>query len=251
MKKEHLIFLDTETTGMGPQSRICQVAYKFQGQEKASLFKPPVPIEIDAMAICHITNRMVADKDPFIGSDLHQELAKILADEHILVAHNAAFDANMLNKENLQVAKMIDTCRVAFHLDEECVIPRYGLQYLRYYHDLEVENAVAHDALGDVRVLERIFEHYYEKMEQELKNETAVLEKMLELSAKPILIRQFKFGKYNGKKVAEVAKTDPGYLQWLLNEKRKANTQDSNDANWIYTLEHHLHEAGKAMLKSL
>lgn len=39
----------------------------------------------------------------------------------------------------------------------------------------------------------------------------------------------------------DIAKTDPGYLKWLLGKKIEARDQDGkNDENWIYTLEYYL-----------
>ncbi len=241
MKKTNLVFLDTETTGRGPEDRLCQVAYKFDGQEKEALFKPPLPIEIEAMAVTHITNKMVADKGPFLGSDIHKHLGDIFSAGNILVAHNAAFDADMLRRENLEVKHMIDTHKIAQHLDVDAKIPRYSLQYLRYYLDLDVEDAPAHDALGDVRVLEKLFENLFEKMALELDDEEKVIQKMLEISSKPIFVKKFNFGKYKDVLVGEVATGDPRYLRWLLEEKIK--TRDGggdNDENWIFTLEHYL-----------
>lgn len=241
MDKSKLIFLDTETTGTGPEARLCQVAYKFGGEEKEALFKPPVPIEIDAMAVAHITNRMVADKEPFSGSAMQKELEKILSGDNILVAHNAKFDAEMLRRESLAVGKVIDTFKVAHHLDAEGKIPKYNLQYLRYFHDLEVENAPAHDALGDVRVLERLFEHLFAEMERTLPEKEKVLEAMLEISARPVLLKKFNFGKFAGQLVGDVVKTDRDYLLWLFNQKVMARERgECDDEDWIYTLDFHL-----------
>lgn len=240
MKKTNLVFLDTETTGKGPSDRLCQVAYKFDGKEIEALFKPPLPIEIEAMAISHITNRMVADKDPFLGSDIHKQLSDIFSADNVLVAHNAAFDAEMLRRENIDIKNVIDTHKIIQHLDTEAKIPRYGLQYLRYFFDLDVE-AIAHDALGDVRVLEGLFDNLFEKMMPELGDGEEVIKKMLEISSKPIFVKRFGFGKYNGMLVGEVAMNDSRYLRWLMEEKKK--TRDSggdNDENWIFTLEHYL-----------
>jgi DNA polymerase III epsilon subunit-like protein len=241
MNQSNLIFLDTETTGIGPDDRLCQVAYKFQGVEREALFRPPVPIGIDAMAVAHITNKMVADKEVFLDSAMYKALGEIFSDEHILVAHNAGFDAQMLMREKLEPKSLIDTFKLAQYLDTEGEIPKYAMQYLRYYHGLEVLDAPAHNALGDIRVLEKLFDYYFQKMLSGGKEEAVVLEEMLAVSARPILIKKFNFGKYLGMNVSDVAGRDRGYLQWLLNEKIK--TRDfggENDENWIYTLEHYL-----------
>ena len=241
MHKTNLIFLDTETTGTGPNDRLCQVAYKFQGQEFEALFRPPLPIEINAMAVSHITNKMVADKEPFFESAMYKHLAEIFSDDKILVAHNAGFDVEMLRRENLVVNKIIDTFKLAQYLDVAGEIPRYSMQYLRYYHDLDVSDAPAHNALGDIRVLEKLFDFYFEKMRSGDKDDASVLQEMLTVSARPILIKKFNFGKYAGEKVADVARRDRNYLCWLLGEKSKTrDSGEENDENWIYTLEHYL-----------
>lgn len=241
MNKSKLVFLDTETTGTGPEARLCQVAYKIQGQESEALFKPPVPIEIDAMAVSHITNKMVADKEVFLDSEMHKILAEIFSSGHILVAHNAPFDVEMLRRENLEITQAIDTFKLAQYLDVEAEIPRYAMQYLRYYHDLDVLDAPAHNALGDIRVLEKLFEHYFEKMLKISGSEELVIAEMLSVSARPVLVKKFNFGKYIGMKVSDVAMRDRNYLQWLLNEKIKTREAGGeNDENWIYTLEHYL-----------
>jgi len=241
MDKTKLVFLDTETTGRGPESRICQVAYSINGEEFESLFKPPVPIEVEAMAVSHITNRMVADKDPFAGSDMHRHLDDIFSNGHIMVAHNAVFDAQMLRRENIEVKNIIDTFKIAQHIDQDAEIPRYSLQYLRYFLDLDVPDAPAHDALGDVRVLERLFGHFFGRMCVRKDDEKETIRKMIEISGKPIFVKKFNFGKYNGMLVGEVAMSDPGYLRWLLGEKIKARESgEENDENWIHTLEHYL-----------
>jgi DNA polymerase III epsilon subunit-like protein len=56
------IFLDTETTGTGSDDRLCQIAFKPEVcPAVCELFNPGMPISIDAMAIHHITNKMVED----------------------------------------------------------------------------------------------------------------------------------------------------------------------------------------------
>jgi DNA polymerase III epsilon subunit-like protein len=243
MNKDNLIFLDVETTGRGLEDRLCQVAYKFKGRLKGSLFKPPLPISIEAMAVSHITNEMVADKSMFLGSPMYEELKKIFSSNNILVAHNAGFDAEMLKKENLKIPSVIDTYKIAQALDEKAEISKYSLQYLRYYFnlDLDIKTAPAHNAFGDVKILEKLFEVFLKKISEKTENEEKTLEKMLEISFLPVLVKKFNFGKYKGMFVKEIVLRDPGYLQWLLEEKTKMREREGiNDENWIYTLEYYL-----------
>ena len=248
MKKDDLIFLDTETTGIGPRDRLTQCAYWYQGEEYNSLFKPPVEISVDSMVIAHITNEMVADKDPFVGSEMQQHLTELFASGGILVAHNAPFDQGMLEKEGMDnISLAIDTRKVARELDSAFALPKYGLQFLRYSFKLEPEgDVVAHDALGDVRVLKALFDKQFAEMLETLQSEEAVLAEMIEISKRPVLHRTIPFGKYKDDLVSEVAQRDPGYLEWLLGAKKEARDEKGEDDDgWIYTLEHYLSERSR------
>ncbi len=129
------IFLDTETTGTDNEDRLCQLAYKTEkGEIVNGLFNPSKPISIGAMSIHHITNEMVEDKPEFKNSSEYQKLDDLLNNNtNILVAHNAKFDTDMLEREGIYTKKAICTLKLARHLDPNGVIPKYNLQYLRYY----------------------------------------------------------------------------------------------------------------------
>jgi len=76
------IFLDTETTGTAEKNRLCQLAYKLEtGEVVDELFKPPLPIAIDAMCVHHITNEMVENKPAFKDSKDYQKLVDLLNDD--------------------------------------------------------------------------------------------------------------------------------------------------------------------------
>src|SRR3989338_410625 len=203
-----LIFFDTETTGNTEKDFLCQIAYKSGNQTFAGLYKPPIKIPPEASAVHHITNKMVRDLPAFKESGDLPRVKKVFEDKDaIVVAHNAPFDLLMIKKEGIEPEKFICTLRVARYLDKEEKIERFNLQYLRYLLDLDVE-ADAHDALGDVLVLEKLFERLKNKMMvptevgiptgvgKEL-NEEEVLEKMVEVSSHPSLLHTFKFGKHN------------------------------------------------------
>lgn len=231
----NLIFLDVETTGLDIEDRLCEVAYLThcsEGFKDRQLFKPPVPIKVGAMAVSHITNKMVEDMPSFEGSQMETDLKRFAAEGYVLVAHNAPFDLKMLEKEGIVFDKYIDTKKMSHALDLDMNMESHRLQYLRYFYDVELPNAVAHSAEGDVDVLMAV----YEKLRELLGNPST--EELIELSARPVLYTKFKFGKYNGNYIAHVASINPGYLEWMLNEKR--NSGESNEDDWIYTLEHYL-----------
>lgn len=94
------IFLDTETHSKESPILI-QLAYirTPQNHEESEevvneLFSTGgTPIEFGAMAVHHITEKMIADKPTFNGSLARANLIdRLKFDKYILVAHNAAFD---------------------------------------------------------------------------------------------------------------------------------------------------------------
>jgi len=249
MKK--IIFFDTETTGNEPKKDfLCQLAYKTKaastqgsGEPKeetfCELYKPPIPIPPEASAVHHITNKMVIDKKAFKESGEYGKIKILLeSPDSIMVAHNNKFDSEIIKNEGIIPANTICTLRVARALDKNNVIPQYRLQYLRYYLDIEIE-AEAHDALGDVLVLEKLYERLLDKiMKEDILSEEKAIEKMIDISSRPSLMNMFNFGKYNGKTVEEVSNIDRGYLDWMLTQKEQNNAEAEED--WIYTLKYHL-----------
>ena len=237
LANKKIVFLDTETTGNEGKDYLCQLAYKTGEAVFSEMFKPPLPISIESSAVCHITNKMVVDKPVFKSSEHYSEIKKLLENDNtIMVAHNAKFDVGMVKKEGIDPANVICTMRIARYLDDENVIPKYNLQYLRYYLDIEI-TATAHDALGDVLVLEKLFERLFAKMRTKCASDEETLAQMIEVSARPSFIPIFGFGKYIGQKVSNVAKMDIRYLEWMYSEKKKS---DKDEEDWLYTLEQYL-----------
>jgi exodeoxyribonuclease X len=235
---QKLVFFDTETTGNTEDSFLCQIAYKIGDETFKGLYKPEVKIPPEASAVHHITNKMVEGLSSFKESTDYDKVKEVLEDENnIVVAHNTPFDLMIIKKEGIEPKRFICTLRVARHLDSDEKMSGYRLQYLRYFLELEVDGE-AHDALGDVLVCERLFENQKrEIMEKEGVDEAGAVEKMLEISSHPAILRTIGFGKHRGKKVKEVLATDRGYLEWLLSEKLKSGEMDED---WIYTLKHYL-----------
>lgn len=199
-------------------------------------FKPPVPISYGAMAVHHITEKMVGAKPIFQDSAAQAELIGLLAD-HIPVAHNASFDIQILKNENVIIGQHIDTLRLARHL---LTSEQYSLQYLRYFLNLDTEG-LPHDANGDVMVLESLFNHLQALAREQfaLSTEDEVLAKMLELTQTPVLLKTFSFGKHINKTFEEVKLNDRSYLEWLYGSESKKDKPDQNE-DLIYTLSYYL-----------
>lgn len=244
MKLSDLIFLDTETTGGEIEDRLCQLAWKKHGQSHeemfSELYKPPLPISVESMAIHHITEKMVEDKPLFKESPTYAGLKNSLESENaVMVAHNAPFDLAMIEKEGIIPTYYIDTLKLIRHFDPLMKIKRHNLQYLRYFLkiDEDIDTQIfAHDAKSDVIILELIFNRIYQKAKEQfnLTDEEEIIQKLIDMSQQPAYIGKFAFGKYVGELVSDVAEKDPGYLRWLLEQKRHS---DQDETDWIFTLE--------------
>lgn len=222
------IFIDTETTGTEEKDRLCQVAYKTEdGNIVNAFFNPGMPIAIEAMAVHHITNEMVKNKPRFQESVEYQKLKELAGSEDsVFVAHNAKFDLDMLKRDNIHVKRWVCTLKLARFLDKNGVIPQYNLQFLRYYLGLKV-NASAHDALGDIMVLEGVFSRIYAKIREMFGDGS--IDEMIKISKNPIMISRMPFGKHKGLKFNDIPND---YLRWLAGTDL--------DEDMAFTVKHYL-----------
>ena len=222
------IFLDTETTGTDEDDRLCQIAFKTEaGLIVNELYNPGRPISIEAMSIHHITNEMVRNKPPFKNSMTWKKLTELFKDsDNIMVAHNAMFDVAMLQREDVHPQKTICTLKMARFLDREGQIPQYNLQYLRYYLKLNVD-ANPHDALGEILVLEALFNRIHSKAMN--KFGVYAIDKMIEVTKNPVLLARIPYGKHKGMRFEEIP---IDYLQWL--------SETDLDEDMAYTVKYFL-----------
>ncbi len=228
MAKKYII-LDTETTGTGEQDRVIQLGFMVLGAKEVEVYNEycasDVPISFGAMETHGIIPEMLEGKPTCKESGAYKKLLELNTAENYLIIHNAKFDIEMLKKEGfVPQMQVIDTLRVAKHLlpDEEA----HRLQYFRYKMELYKEEKKeadllgieikAHDAIGDVLVLKLLLSRLKELTTAKFQGKNPVA-KMVELTATPILIKSFNFGKYKGKTLQEVASSDAAYLRWMLN----------------------------------
>jgi len=224
----YYVLFDTETTGNGEQDRIIQIgAMIVRSKADIELYnelcRPDVPITIEAMEVHGITPEQIADKGEYGHTAFASRIVQLNVPDNYLIAHNIVFDLGMLEKEGFDnQMQLIDTVRCARHLLPE--LPYHRLQYLRYaLHLYKKETAAAdelgitlkaHDALGDVLILKLLFTFLIQKTREKFPNENPVI-KMVELTRTPVMVSRFKFGKYKGESIEEIAENDPGYLAWM------------------------------------
>ena len=241
MAKKYVI-LDTETTGTGENDRVIQLGYIVLGAKEVEVHNEfnssDVPISYGAMEVHGITEDMIAGKPSCVETNAYKRLQELNTDDNYMIIHNAPFDLKMLEKEGfVNKMQVIDTLRVAKHIlpDEEA----HRLQYFRYKMELYKEeekeaNALgivvkAHDAIGDVLVLKLLLSKL-KALVSEMFVGVNPVEKMVELTATPILVKTFRFGKHKGKELVEVAREDAGYLRWML------SSMDNLDDDMRYSI---------------
>jgi len=240
------IILDTETTGTDEQDRVIQLGYMVLGAKEIEVHNEfcsaDVPINFAAMEVHGITPEMIEGKPTCKEMPAYKRLLELNTPENYMIIHNAPFDLKMLEKEGFEIAmKVIDTLRVAKHIFEEEEAHR--LQYFRYkmalYKEEEAEakklgiEVKAHDAIGDVLVLKLFLTKLRKAVEEKFPGENPV-EKMVDLTNTPILVKRFRFGKHKGKTLQEVAQEDAGYLRWML------SSMDNLDDDLRYSINYYL-----------
>ena len=240
------IILDTETTGVGESDRVIQLGYIVLGAKEIEVHNEfnssEIPISFGAMEVHGITPDLLEGKPLCRDTTAYKRLEELNISENYLIIHNAPFDIKMLEKEGFTTQmKVIDTLRVAKHVlpDEDA----HRLQYFRYkmglYKEEEKEASAlgvvvkAHDAIGDVLVL-KLFLSKLKVVVTEMFPHDNPVEKMVELTKTPILVKTFRFGKHKGKELEEVAREDAGYLRWML------NSMENLDDDMRYSINHYL-----------
>lgn len=236
------IILDTETTGASEQDRIIQLGYLVLDAKEIEVHNEfntsDIPISYGAMEVHGITPDLIEGKPLCVETSAYKRLEELNTPQNYIIIHNAPFDLGMLAKEGFKTQmKVIDTLRVAKHVfeDEEA----HRLQYFRYKMELykqEKQEAdalgivvKAHDAIGDVLVLKLFLSKLKEAVQAKFPTENPV-EKMVDLTNTPILIKTFRFGKHKGKELREVAQSDAGYLRWML------SSMDNLDDDMRYSI---------------
>jgi len=224
----YYVLFDTETTGNQEEDRVIQFGAMIVDQKGKieafdELCSTSTPIKLEAMEVHNITPDLIEGKPLAIDTNFYKRLEELNSSENFLIAHNINFDLEMIKKEGfVNKYQIIDTLRCAKHLFAE--LPYHRLQYIRYALDLyksEVTEAnkynitiKAHDAIGDVLVMKLFLSKLVGKC-REIYPDYNPMEKLADLSKTPVFIRTFKFGKYKGKDVEEVAKIDASYLNWM------------------------------------
>jgi len=241
------ILFDTETTGNQDDDRIIQIgALLIHNRANIEVFdelcSSDVEIKLEAMEVHNITPDIIASKPKFIETKSYNMINEFNSSNNFLIAHNISFDLGMLEKEGFKNSyTLIDTLRCAKHLLPDS--PYHRLQYLRYslglYQEEQKEaqklgiTIKAHDAIGDVLVMKLLLSKLSQLVREQYPNSN-VMEILTHLTKTPVLMKTFKFGKYKGENIEDIANRDNGYIKWMYKNLEL-------DEDMKYTLEQYLY----------
>ena len=228
-KESSILFLDTETTGIDPETaNICEVAFllsKYDGftrkpdedERLQEMVLPPEPVPPEASAIHHITNSMLEGK-PSI-EDISGKINKIVDRADYICAHNMPFDFTILKRQLPEIFNKIedrmklDSLRLSRHVWPS--IPSHSLQALRYRFNLDADlEGDAHRAMFDSELARSLVEYILHKKFVTPDS----WDDLITYTQSTLEVLIFNFGKYRGKLVEDIAAQDRDYIKWLLRQ---------------------------------
>lgn len=222
--------IDIETTGIDPGTdAIIEIAsvdmVRDGGITNAmdTLVRPTKPIPPGASAVHHIVDEDVANApafgeviDRFKGADFY-------------VAHNFEFERSFFAAQGIELGAWICTYKCALrvwpelegHSNQEL---RYALDRATPFPGFERGSISPHRAAFDVVVTAAIFEELIKK---------ARWSELVQWSTEPALHTRFHFGKYRGQRYADIAASDPDYLQWIVEKSELEEGIKHSARHWL------------------
>lgn len=228
--KNPLVFFDLETTGINiTTDRIVEISYLKiypNGKEVSTtyLVNPERPIPPESTAIHKITDDMVKDKPTF--KELAKTIAKDLEGCDIAGYNSNRFDVPLLMEEILRAGVDIDLSHRKF-VDVQTIFHKKEQRTLtaayKFYCGKELDGA--HSAKADTQATYEVLKGQLDKYD-DLENdvnflaEYSIQNRNVDFAGRIVLneddVEVFNFGKYKGRPVEEILKTDLGYYNWMM-----------------------------------
>ena len=234
-----LVFFDLETTGIDiAKDRIVEISMVKvmpNGEEivKTRRINPGMPIPPEATAIHGITDEGVKDCPKF------KEIAKSLAAQiegcDLAGFNSNRFDIPMLAEEFLRAGVDVDLNRRKF-IDVQTIFHKMEQRNLtaayKFYCNKDLANA--HSAEADTMATYEVLKAQLDRY-PELENDVNFLSKYssftnnVDFAGRMVYNEKgqevINFGKYKGRLVEEVLKSDPSYYAWIMNGDFPLNTK--------------------------
>ena len=234
-----LVFFDLETTGIDiAKDRIVEISMVKvmpNGEEivKTRRINPGMPIPPESTAIHGITDEDVKDCPKF------KEIAKSLAAQiegcDLAGFNSNRFDIPMLAEEFLRAGVDVDLNRRKF-IDVQTIFHKMEQRNLtaayKFYCNKDLANA--HSAEADTMATYEVLKAQLDRY-PELENDVNFLSKYssftnnVDFAGRMVYNEKgqevINFGKYKGRLVEEVLKSDPSYYAWIMNGDVPLNTK--------------------------
>ena len=188
----------------------------------------------ESTAVHGIHDEDVADCPTF--KEVARKIANDIEGCDLAGFNSNRFDIPVLAEEFLRAEVDIDLSRRKF-IDVQVIFHKLEQRTLsaayKFYCGKNLEDA--HSAAGDTRATYEVLMAQLDRYPGDLKNDVGFLSefssfnKNVDFAGRMVYddkgMEVFNFGKYKGKRVADVLKSDPGYYSWILNSDFTLNTK--------------------------
>ncbi len=226
-----LVFLDLETTGIdAAHDRIVEISLvkvwpDGRDEVRTRRINPGRPIPPEATAVHHITDEDVKDQPRF--EQIARSLASYIEGCDLAGYNSNKFDIPVLAEEflragvdvDLKKRKFVDVQTIFHKKEQRTLVAAY-----KFYCDKDLEEA--HSAEADTKATYEVLKAQLDRY-SDLRNDVEFLAGYTEQNrcadyAGRILFDRdgeevFGFGKYRGRRVAEVFREEPSYYTWMMN----------------------------------
>jgi len=224
-----LAFIDLETTGVNLGSdRIVEIAIikvlpDGTKSVKRKLINPEMPIPQTASAVHGITNEMVKDAPTF--KQVAHELRQMLDGCDLAGYNSNRFDIPLLMEEFLRVQvdfdmkgrRLVDVQNIFHKMEQRTLSAAY-----KFYCDKILEGA--HGAEADATATYEVLEAQTEKYPVLGHTVDSIIkaigeDQIVDFARRFVMengIEVFNFGKFKGRPVSDVLKSEPQYYDWMM-----------------------------------
>ncbi len=224
-----LASIDLETTGVNlGTDRIVEIAIlkilpDGTRSVKRKLINPEIPIPKTASDVHGITNEMVKDAPTF--KQVANELKQMLDGCDIAGYNSNRFDIPLLMEEFLRVQvefdmkgrRLVDVQKIFHQMEQRTLSAAY-----KFYCNKNLDGA--HSAEADATATFEILEaqtNRYSSLGSTIDSILKMIgeEVIVDFARRFVMdngVEVFNFGKFKGRSVAEVLKTEPQYYDWMM-----------------------------------
>lgn len=238
--KRSIVFIDLETTGVNVGAdrivEIAMVKISPNGTQDIRTYKvnPTIPIPIETSKIHNIYDKDVVDCPTF--KDLSKDINSFLGGCDLAGYNSNKFDIPLLIEEfnrceiifDITSRKLVDVQNIFHKMEQRTLSAAY-----KFYCNKDLTNA--HSAEADTIATYEVMLAQLDKYES-LKNDIDFLSefssvtKNVDLAGRIVYNDKneevFNFGKYKGRTVVDVFKSDTSYYDWMMKGDFATNTKN-------------------------